>query len=63
VASDSSCCLAASGLGMDAARRGRLGYHAGQGGAAMDWLERSFMALTLLGAVGAAVSIIWIMLI
>jgi hypothetical protein len=48
---------------MDAARRGRLGYHAGQGGAAMDWLERSFMALTLLGAVGAAVSIIWIMLI
>jgi hypothetical protein len=29
----------------------------------MDWLERSFMALTLLCAVGAAVSIAWIMLI
>jgi len=29
----------------------------------MDWLERSFMAPTLLCAVGAAISIAWIMLI
>ena len=29
----------------------------------MDWLERSFMTLTLLSLVGAAVSIAWIMLI
>jgi hypothetical protein len=29
----------------------------------MDWLERSFMALMLLCAVGAAISIAWIMLI
>lgn len=29
----------------------------------MDWLERFFVSLTMLCAVGAALSIIWIMLI
>ncbi len=29
----------------------------------MDWLERFFVGLTMLCAVGAALSIVWIMLI
>jgi hypothetical protein len=53
---------ATGGLGVIIACRGRLGIRRGSG-AAMDWLERSFMALTLLSAVGAAISIAWIMLI
>jgi tetrahydromethanopterin S-methyltransferase subunit D len=60
---DSSCFLASSGLGIGTVLRGRLGNHTGRSGAAMDWLERSFLALMLLSAVGAAVSIAWIMLI
>ena len=73
---DASSDLATGGLDMEAARRGRLGdLIIGGGvvrrgvamdirsGGAMDQLERFFLALTMVGALGAAVSIAWIMLI
>ena len=57
----------AGGLDVITACRGRLGYRTWyrtwDGGAAMDRLDRFFMALTMMSAVGAAVSIAWIMLI
>jgi hypothetical protein len=62
VASISSCSLVTA-ASMITARRGRFDCRNTESGAAMDWLERSFMALTLLCAVGAAISIAWIMLI
>ena len=51
------------GLDVITARRGRLGYRTLEGGAAMDRLDRFFMVLTMMSAVGAVVSIAWIMLI
>jgi hypothetical protein len=63
VAGCASSDLATGGLGMEAARRGRLGYLTRRSGGAMDQLERFFVALTMIGALGAAVSIAWIMLI
>lgn len=53
--------------GLDVITARRLGcrtwYRTWEGGAAMDRLDRFFMALTMMSAVGAAVSIAWIMLI
>ncbi len=54
---------ATGGLDVITARRGRLGYRTLEGGAAMDRLDRFFMVLTMMSAVGAVVSIAWIMLI
>jgi len=63
VASHSSCFLVTGGLGRMRRVEAALAIAPEEVEGAMDWLERSFMALTLLGAVGAAVSIAWIMLI
>ena len=54
---------ATGGLGVIAARRGRLQLSRKGGEAQMDWVERFFVALTMLCAVSAALSIVWIMLI
>ncbi|MBV9461758.1 MAG: hypothetical protein JO141_30170 [Bradyrhizobium sp.] len=59
----SSCFLVTGGLDDYGASGPPLNSRIQESGAAMDWLERSFMAVTLLCAVGAAISIAWIMLI
>jgi hypothetical protein len=63
VVGDASSGLTTGGLGMDAAHRGRLCFWYQTSGTAMDRIERFFVVLTMLGALSAALSIAWIMLI